>query len=205
CNRPTPPTYHRRVPRTRIFLRSRRRDELRNAFFIPVPATTTTRHTSMKNEANAHFRHYFPKPAARALAVCLLCVGGAAACNDSATDATQEMIDGAEAGLSLADRGGSSTELRRFIAGQVGGIAKLMVPADNAALRQPRLADGSPDPQFETTEAKRYLGKLLFHEPARATRIIPEFGGIPAHSGTASCGTCHLGEAASKAGTLLNF
>ena len=49
------------------------------------------------------------------------------------------------------------------------------------------------------------LGKLLFHEPARATRIIPEFGGILEHAGTASCGTCHLGEAASKSGTRLNF
>ena len=97
------------------------------------------------------------------------------------------------------------TDLRRFIDRQVGGIEKLMVPAQNADLPQPRLANGSPDPQFETTEAKRYLGKLLFHEPARAARIIPEFGGILEHRGSASCGTCHLGEAASKAGTLFNF
>src|SRR5881396_160675 len=104
-----------------------------------------------------------------------------------------------------AAQGNSSTQLRRFIDQQVGGIQKMMVPAHNTELPQPRLANGSPDPRFETTEAKRYLGKLLFHDPARATRIIPEFGGIPAHSGTASCGTCHLGEAASKSGTLLNF
>jgi cytochrome c peroxidase len=99
----------------------------------------------------------------------------------------------------------SPTQLRRYIGQQVGGIQKLMVPVHNADLPQPRLANGSPDPQFQTTEAKRYLGKLLFHDPARATRIIPEFGGIPDHSGTASCGTCHLGEAASKSGTRLNF
>jgi hypothetical protein len=105
----------------------------------------------------------------------------------------------------VAAQGGSSSQLRQFIDRQVGGIRKLMVPADNADLPQPRLPDGSPDPLFQTTEAKRYLGKLLFHDPARATRIISEFGGIPAHSGTASCGTCHLGEAASKAGTLINF
>jgi cytochrome c peroxidase len=104
-----------------------------------------------------------------------------------------------------AAQGKSPTQLRRFVDQQVGGIQRMMVPAHNAELPQPRLANGSPDPQFETTEAKRYLGKLLFHEPARATRIIPEFGGIPADSGTASCGTCHLGEAASKAGTRLNF
>ena len=104
-----------------------------------------------------------------------------------------------------AAQGNSPTQLRRFIDQQVGGIQKMMVPAHNSELPQPRLANGSPDPQFETTEAKRYLGKLLFHDPARATRIIPEFGGIPADSGTASCGTCHLGEAASKSGTRLNF
>ena len=104
-----------------------------------------------------------------------------------------------------AAQGNSPTQLRRFVDQQVGGIAMLVVPAHDSALPQPRLPDGSPDPFFQTTEAKRYLGKLLFHDPARATRIIPEFGGIPAHSGTASCGTCHLGEAASKAGTLLNF
>jgi cytochrome c peroxidase len=104
-----------------------------------------------------------------------------------------------------AAQGNSPTQLRRFIDRQVGGIQKMMVPTRNTDLPQPRLADGSPDPELQTTEAKRYLGKLLFHEPARATRIIPEFGGIVDHRGTASCGTCHLGEAASKAGTLLNF
>src|SRR5881296_3393731 len=104
-----------------------------------------------------------------------------------------------------AAQGNSPTQLRRFVDQQVGGIQKMMVPAHNTELPQPRLANGSPDPQFQTTEAKRYLGKLLFHDPARAIRIIPEFGGIPEHSGSASCGTCHLGEAASKSGTLLNF
>lgn len=107
-------------------------------------------------------------------------------------------------GLAAA-QGNSPTQLRRHIDEQVGGIQKLMVPAHNADLPQPRLPNGRPVPEFETTEAKRYLGKLLFHDPARATRIIPEFGGIVSHSGTASCGTCHLGEAASKAGTLINF
>src|SRR5881409_2607439 len=110
----------------------------------------------------------------------------------------------AASGIAAA-QGNSPTQLRGFIDQQVGGIQKMMVPAHNTELPQPRLANGSPDPQFQTTEAKRYLGKLLFHDPARATRIIPEFGGILEHSGTASCGTCHLGEAASKSGTLLNF
>jgi len=177
----------------------------------------------MKNETKAQFPeptnrqgdtrrskpigwHLLLGPAARALAVSLLCGGGAAACNDHSIDADDDMIDQQEADQVSADgRGGSPTQLRRFVDRQVGGIEKLMVPEDNANLPQPRLADGSPDPQFQTTEAKRYLGKLLFHDPARATRIIPEFGGILSHKGSASCGTCHLGEAASKAGTRFNF
>ncbi len=99
----------------------------------------------------------------------------------------------------------SPSQLRRFIDNQVGGINKLKVPADDLALPQPRLPDGSVDPFFQITEAKRYLGKLLFHDPARMVRIRPQFGGINATAGTASCGSCHLGETASKAGTLLNF
>jgi cytochrome c peroxidase len=99
----------------------------------------------------------------------------------------------------------SPTQLREFIDQQVGDIQKLMVPADDADLPQPRLADGSPDPRFQTTEAKRYLGKQLFHDPIRTARILPEFGGVLATKQTASCGSCHFGEAASKSGTLLNF
>jgi len=95
--------------------------------------------------------------------------------------------------------------LRQFIDRQVGGIEKLMVPEKDADLPQPRLPDGSPDPRFQTTEAKRYLGKLLFHDPVRTARIHTEFGGVPETRQTGSCGSCHFGEAASKAGTLLNF
>jgi cytochrome c peroxidase len=103
------------------------------------------------------------------------------------------------------DHGSSPTQLRWFIDSQVGGMEKLKVPANDTALPQPRLADGSLDPFFQITEAKRYLGKQLFHDPARMIRIRPQYGGIPATAGSASCGTCHLGEAASKAGTVLNF
>ena len=108
-------------------------------------------------------------------------------------------------GVAAADYGNSPVYLRQFIDSQVGGIQKLMVPANDVDLPQPRLANGSPDPRFQTTEAKRYLGKQLFHDPIRTARILPEFGGVPATKQTASCGSCHLGEAASKAGTLLNF
>lgn len=104
-----------------------------------------------------------------------------------------------------AAQGNSPTQLRQFIDQQVGGIQKLIVPAHDADLPQPRLADGRPDPFFAITEAKRYLGKQLFHDPVRMARIRPEFGGVLATRQTATCASCHMGEAASKAGTLLNF
>lgn len=105
----------------------------------------------------------------------------------------------------LAAQGSNAAQLRRFVDAQVGGIQKLQVPSRDSDLPQPRLANGSLDPQFKITEAKRYLGKQLFHDPIRTARILPAYGGIPAVQQTASCGSCHLGEAASKAGTLLNF
>jgi len=104
-----------------------------------------------------------------------------------------------------AEDNSSPTQLRRFIDRQVGGIRTLIVPARDADLTQPRLANGRPDPQFETTEAKRYLGKQVFHDPVRTARILPEFSGVLQTRQTASCASCHMGEAASKAGTLLNF
>jgi cytochrome c peroxidase len=111
------------------------------------------------------------------------------------------LLGGAAAGA----QGNSATQLRQLIDAQVGGIAKLMVPAHDSDLPQPRLADGRPDPFFKITEEKRYLGKQLFHDPVRMVRIRPEFGGVPQTAATASCGSCHQGESASKAGTLLNF
>ncbi len=98
-----------------------------------------------------------------------------------------------------AAQGDSPTQLRQFIDEQVGGIQKLVVPANDSDLPQPRLPNGSPDPFFRTTEAKRFLGKMLFFDPVRAARILPEFGGVLATRQTASCGSCHLGEAALKA------
>ncbi|MFM9888677.1 MAG: cytochrome-c peroxidase [Burkholderiales bacterium] len=120
------------------------------------------------------------------MAVSLLCGGAIAHDNDR-------------------DRSSNADELRHFIDQQVGGIHKLQVPANDEDLPQPRLANGIPDPFFQTTEAKRYLGKQLFHDPVRMVRIRPEFGGVPATERSASCASCHQGESASKAGTLLNF
>ena len=104
-----------------------------------------------------------------------------------------------------ADNGNSPVQLREYIDRQVGGLQKLVVPANDADLPQPRLANGAPDPLFQITEAKRYLGKQLFHDPIRTARILPQFGGDLRTRQTASCGSCHQGESASKAGTLLNF
>lgn len=105
----------------------------------------------------------------------------------------------------LLEGGNSPEQLRAFISQRMGGLENLMVPAANTDLPQPRSGSGTPDPFFQTTEAKRYLGKQLFHDPVRTVRVVPTFGGVPATAQTASCGSCHLGAAASKAGQTLNF
>lgn len=102
-------------------------------------------------------------------------------------------------------QGNGPVQLRRFVDQQAGGIKKLMVPGRDAELPQPRLSDGRLDPAFQNTEAKRYLGKMLFFDPIRTARIMPQFGGVLETRQTASCGSCHMGEAAGKAGALLNF
>jgi hypothetical protein len=107
--------------------------------------------------------------------------------------------------LSAAAQGDSPTQLRRFIDQQVGGIDKLKVPATDADIPLPRRPDGTVNPRYQTTEQKRYLGKLLFHDPIRTARIDPAYGGVLATKQTASCGSCHLGEAAGKAGAQFNF
>lgn len=129
----------------------------------------------------------------------------------------------------VSAQGDSPTQLRQYIEQQVGGLAKLQVPATDAAIPLPRTANGAANPRYQTTEAKRYLGKMLFHDPVRTARIninqgqpldLPAgtaFGGtvsasepnlpeiVNAQKQKTSCGTCHLGEAAGKAGQLLNF
>jgi hypothetical protein len=135
-------------------------------------------------------------------------------------------------------------ELRAYIGEQVGGIDKLKVPATNAEIPVPLGPDGKVPYRYQLTEAKRYLGKLLFHDPVRTVRVdinrgqpkdLPggtSFGGtfnatdplvqqiLPETSKatitdvndvvadtiqTGSCGSCHIGEAAGKAGQRLNF
>lgn len=128
-------------------------------------------------------------------------------------------------------------QLRNLIEQQVG-LDKLKVPATDADIPVPpdplgteKLPDGSfkTIERYRTTEAKRYLGKLLFHDPVRTVRInknqaqpvdLPlrtAFGGtvkannpdvqavVDATIQTGSCGSCHFGETASKAGQQLNL
>jgi cytochrome c peroxidase len=97
-------------------------------------------------------------------------------------------------------------ELRQLLIARVGSLDKLTVPARNEDLPQPTLADGvTVDPRFAITEAKRYLGKQLFFDPVRTNRIRPEFGGMMSTAQTASCGSCHLGEVAGRAGQVRNL
>ena len=160
-----------------------------------------------------------PRVTVAAVAVTLLC-GGLALAHDDDRD---------------GDRGGdrgsiAASFVRQFIGTQVGGIQKLVVPADNASIPLPRQADGSVNPRFSTTEEKRFLGKMLFHDPVRTARVninqgqpldLPAgtaFGGtlnaanpniqaiVNATRQTGSCGSCHIGEAGGgKAGQLINF
>src|SRR5882762_5092443 len=123
----------------------------------------------------------------------------------------------------------AAAAVRNYISEQVGGLHNLQVPARNEDLPTPKQSDGSVAYRFETTEAKRFLGKLLFHDPVRTARVdinqgVPvdlpagtAFGGtvsasdpniqkiIDATKQTGSCGSCHIGEAAGKAGQVINF
>jgi cytochrome c peroxidase len=99
----------------------------------------------------------------------------------------------------------SAQGLRENIRTRVGSLAKLQVPERNEDLPQPLLADGTPDPLYKITEAKRYLGKQLYFDPVRQNRIRPEFGGDFSTKQLASCGSCHLGEVAGKAGLVVNL
>ncbi|HRI53347.1 MAG TPA: cytochrome c peroxidase [Pseudomonadota bacterium] len=124
--------------------------------------------------------------------------------------------------------GQDTQAVRTFIGSQVGGLTNLMVPADDEAIPVPPDDPLRPG-RYKTTRAKTYLGKLLFHDPVRTARInlnteqplnLPvgtAFGGtvsstdptiqaiVAGTSKTGSCGSCHIGEAAGKAGQLLNF
>ena len=65
----------------------------------------------------------------------------------------------------------TAQEVRSLIDRAVpGGLASLTVPATDAEIPVPPAPDGYAG-RFDTTEAKRYLGKLLFHDPIRTQRV----------------------------------
>jgi cytochrome c peroxidase len=166
------------------------------------------------------------------IAICSLALSLLGACQGE-PEGSEESAVGAS---SEALGNNSPAQLRAFIAGQVGGLDKLQVPPDDASIPLPPEDPGRPG-RYVTTEAKRFLGKMLFHDPVRTARvninqsvnppIVPgeprdlpvgtAFGGTVASSNpsvqtvvdatrsSGSCGSCHLGEAAGKAGAVLNF
>jgi hypothetical protein len=185
-----------------------------------------------------HGRKY--RAVARALSCCGLAASIAAVGSASFSQAVvaQEVVAAQEQETKGVD------DLRSYIGEQVGGLQKLEVPLRNEDLPLPRAADGSVPYRYEQTEAKRYLGKLLFHDPIRTNRIdintgqpkdlpagtsfggtlnasdpliqkiFPETGNatgakirdiVAATTQTGSCGACHIGEAAGKAGQLINL
>lgn len=89
----------------------------------------------------------------------------------------------------------TAQEVRTIITNRVGSIDALKVPASDDLMPQPA------DSAFRITADKKRVGKLLFFDPIRSNSVRPEFGGVRALAQTISCGSCHLGEAAGKAGT----
>jgi cytochrome c peroxidase len=135
---------------------------------------------------------------------------------------------GTSSGTAGGDPGTDAEVVRAFVDQQVGGLANLKVPPSDDAIPVPPDDPMRPG-RYKTTPAKTYLGKLLFHDPIRTARIntntaVPldlpagtAFGGtvsdsdpdiqsiVDATKQTGSCGSCHIGEAAGKAGQVLNF
>src|SRR5271156_5935987 len=67
----------------------------------------------------------------------------------------------------------SHDAVRRYIAASYVELDKLTVPSTDADIPVPApvAGIGNTPYRYETTEAKRYLGKLLFHDPIRTQRI----------------------------------
>ena len=99
------------------------------------------------------------------LGVCSLTVSALAGCQAESSPGDDGSIAAASESLAIGSSG-----LRRLIARQVGGLDKLRVPRDNASIPLPPEDPARPG-RYRTTEAKRYLGKMLFHDPVRTARI----------------------------------
>jgi hypothetical protein len=174
-------------------------------------------------------RSAIPRPTSRRSQVARLAFCAAALPLWAGCQASMDAVadDDAVLGTEAQELWAGPIRLRAAIARQVGGLDKLMVPPDDASIPLPPEDPARPG-RYATTEAKRYLGKLLFHDPVRTARInvntaVPldlpagtAFGGsveagadvdaiVAAQRQTGSCGSCHLGEAAGKAGAVFNF
>ena len=101
-------------------------------------------------------------------------------------------------------RAQDAADVTSMLISRVGDPSLLRVP-DVENLPQPRLPGGELDPRFAITLEKVRLGRLLFFDPVRSNHIQPEFGGLAETTQTASCGTCHIGPAASKAGVVVSL
>ena len=113
------------------------------------------------------------------VAASMVLVGAFAACSDDASNAPIAATDGGptvvDADNPQPDSGDnnsiSAAAVRALIGAETpGGIAKLQVPATDSALPVPA-APAAYAGRFDTTEAKRYLGKLVFHDPVRTQRV----------------------------------
>src|SRR5207253_6365560 len=104
---------------------------------------------SRRTQMSKAFAWFLPSTVWRAglLAAALMCAGSHA----------QGREDDSEA-----------ARVRDFIDEQVGGLHNLQVPARNEDIPLPKQADGTVNPRYKTTEAKRFLGKMLFHDPVRS-------------------------------------
>ncbi len=70
----------------------------------------------------------------------------------------------------------TAAEVREFIDSTTpGGVENLMVPATDAEIPVPPAPADYPG-RYDTTEAKRYLGKLIFHDPIRTQRVNTNVG-----------------------------
>ncbi|MEM7236166.1 MAG: cytochrome c peroxidase, partial [Planctomycetota bacterium] len=95
----------------------------------------------------------------------------------------------------------TADEIRAVLEARVGDISKLQVPPVDE-IPTPTL-NGFKDPRYAITPEKTRLGKLLFFDPIRSKDVREQFGGSLDTIDTVSCGSCHMGEAASKAGTVI--
>lgn len=102
----------------------------------------------------------------------------------------------ASANIAVAE---TPQEVRDLITNRIGSVDAIKVPATDADMPQP------DDAQFTITDAKKRLGKFLYFDPIRSNNVRPEFGGNRAFAQSISCGSCHLGELASKAGAVTAF